>query len=191
MKKPKFVYYLQAIFRSIFKRRKLVSAANFIKLTPEDKKLFLPDDVKTQLTRFHAGKKEESETVSPLRMVLNHNDKQVNNNTVRWLAANNQQNLYRVDLSRVAGKYIGETEKNLANIFSVAQNKNWILFFDEADAIFGKRTEVKDAHDKFANPEMDYFLQRLKNHNGNVVINCNTPDCIHLLLNKGFKGIVA
>ncbi len=72
--------------------------------------------------------------------------------------------VYRIDLSTVVSKYIGETEKNLSNLFNKAAHKDWILFFDEADAIFGKRTNVRDAHDKYANQEVSYLLQRVELH---------------------------
>ncbi len=81
--------------------------------------------------------------------------------------------LYRVDLSSVVSKYIGETEKNLQRIFSKAADKEVVLFFDEADALFGKRTEVKDAHDRYANAEVSYLLQALENCKGIVLFACN------------------
>ena len=81
--------------------------------------------------------------------------------------------LYRIDLSRVVSKYIGETEKNLAKIFEAAEGAGVMLFFDEADALFGKRTEVKDAHDRFANIEISYLLQRIEEYNGPVVLASN------------------
>ena len=74
--------------------------------------------------------------------------------------------LYRIDLSRVVSKYIGETEKNLARIFDEAETGNAMLFFDEADALFGKRTEVTDAHDRYANIETSYLLQRMEEYDG-------------------------
>ena len=74
--------------------------------------------------------------------------------------------VYRVDLSMVISKYIGETEKNLEKVFTKAEHKNWVLFFDEADALFGKRTSISDAHDKYANQEIAYLLQRLEDYNG-------------------------
>ena len=64
----------------------------------------------------------------------------------------------------VISKYIGETEKNLEKVFKKAENKNWILFFDEADALFGKRTSISDSHDKYANQEIAYLLQRLEEY---------------------------
>ncbi len=81
--------------------------------------------------------------------------------------------LYRIDLSAVVSKYIGETEKNLEAIFRGAHGANVLLFFDEADALFGKRSEVKDAHDRYANIETSYLLQRLEQHAGAVILASN------------------
>ena len=81
--------------------------------------------------------------------------------------------VYRVDLSMVISKYIGETEKNLEKVFTRAEHKNWVLFFDEADALFGKRTNISDAHDKYANQEIAYLLQRLEDYNGLVILSSN------------------
>jgi hypothetical protein len=81
--------------------------------------------------------------------------------------------LYRVDLAQVVSKYIGETEKNLAAVFDEARTGNAILFFDEADALFGKRSAVTDAHDRYANIEISYLLQRMDDHDGVVVLATN------------------
>jgi len=81
--------------------------------------------------------------------------------------------LYKIDISTIVSKYVGETEKNLSNIFEQAECSNAILFFDEADAIFGKRTEVRDAHDKYANIETSYLLQRIDEYNGVVILATN------------------
>lgn len=81
--------------------------------------------------------------------------------------------LYKIDLSAVVSKYIGETEKNLDRIFRAAHCSNAILFFDEADALFGKRSEVKDAHDRYANIEVAYLLQKLEEHEGVVILATN------------------
>jgi SpoVK/Ycf46/Vps4 family AAA+-type ATPase len=81
--------------------------------------------------------------------------------------------LYRVDLSSVVSKYIGETEKNLARVFHDAQEGNAILFFDEADALFGKRTEVKDAHDRYANIEVNFLLQQVEGYEGVIILASN------------------
>ena len=81
--------------------------------------------------------------------------------------------LYKVDLSTMVSKYIGETEKNLDRVFTAAREANAILFFDEADALFGKRSEVKDAHDRYANIEVGYLLQKMEEYDGIVVLSTN------------------
>lgn len=81
--------------------------------------------------------------------------------------------MYRVDLSQVVNKYIGETEKNLKRIFDAAEASDCILFFDEADALFGKRTEVRDAHDRFANIEVSYLLERMERFKGLAILATN------------------
>ena len=81
--------------------------------------------------------------------------------------------LYRIDLSSVVSKYIGETEKNLERVFEEAANSNAILFFDEADALFGKRSEVRDAHDRYANIEISYLLQRMETYEGVTILATN------------------
>lgn len=80
---------------------------------------------------------------------------------------------YKIDLSCVVSKYIGETEKNLSKIFKEAETSNCILFFDEADALFGKRSEVKDSHDRYANIEINYLLQEMEQHLGIVILATN------------------
>ena len=81
--------------------------------------------------------------------------------------------LYKIDLSTVVSKFIGETEKNLSKIFTEAETSNAILFFDEADALFGKRSEVKDSHDRYANIEIGYLLQRIEEYEGVVILATN------------------
>jgi len=93
--------------------------------------------------------------------------------TAKLLGKFTGREVFRVDLSMVVSKYIGETEKNLSNLFDKAEDKNWILFFDEADALFGKRTNVRDAHDKYANQEVSFLLQRTENYPGLVILASN------------------
>lgn len=81
--------------------------------------------------------------------------------------------VYRVDLSLVVSKYIGETEKNLSRVFDKAESKNWILFFDEADALFGKRSNTSDSHDRYANQEVSFLLQRMEDFDGLVILSSN------------------
>lgn len=100
------------------------------------------------------------------------------------------RDVFRIDLSLVVSKYIGETEKNLSRLFDRAKNKNWILFFDEADAIFGKRTSVRDAHDKYANQEVSYLLQRIESHPGLVILASNLKSNIDSAFTRRFNAII-
>jgi len=93
--------------------------------------------------------------------------------TASLLGSHLNKDVYRVDLSQVVSKYIGETEKNLEKVFAKAENKNWILFFDEADALFGKRTNVQNSHDRYANQEVSYLLQRIEDFPGLVILASN------------------
>lgn len=101
------------------------------------------------------------------------------------------RDVFRVDLSMVVSKYIGETEKNLSKLFDKAANKDWILFFDEADSIFGKRTNVRDAHDKYANQEVSYLLQRIEAHEGLVILASNMKANIDSSFTRRFNSFVA
>ena len=92
------------------------------------------------------------------------------------LARELRLDLYRIDLSQVVSKYIGETEKNLRRVFDAAEEGGAILLFDEADALFGKRSEVKDSHDRYANIEVSYLLQRMEGYRGLAILTTNKPD---------------
>ena len=100
------------------------------------------------------------------------------------------KDVYRIDLSMVVSKYIGETEKNLSKIFDAAEHKNWILFFDEADAMFGKRTDVRDAHDRYANQEVNYLLQRIENYNGLVILATKMKNNIDKAFTRRLQSII-
>jgi hypothetical protein len=110
--------------------------------------------------------------------------------TAILLGKKTKQDVYRIDLSRLVSKYIGETEQNLAKLFDRAENKKWILFFDEADALFGKRTEIRDAHDKYANQEVAYLLQRIENYNGLVILATNQRGNIDDAFVRRFQTII-
>jgi SpoVK/Ycf46/Vps4 family AAA+-type ATPase len=98
--------------------------------------------------------------------------------------------VYRIDLSMVVSKYIGETEKNLSKVFDAAEHKNWILFFDEADALFGKRSDVRDSHDRYANQEVAYLLQRIENYNGLVILATNKKNNIDEAFTRRFQTVI-
>ena len=98
--------------------------------------------------------------------------------------------VYKVDLSMVISKYIGETEKNLATLFDKAENKDWILFFDEADSLFGKRTQVRDSHDRYANQEVSFLLQRVETYDGLVILASNLANNVDEAFSRRFEQII-
>ena len=110
--------------------------------------------------------------------------------TASLLGKYTKRDVFRIDLSLVVSKYIGETEKNLSKLFDRAENKDWILFFDEADALFGKRTGVRDAHDKYANQEVSYLLQRIESHAGLVILASNMKSNIDSAFTRRFNAII-
>ncbi len=110
--------------------------------------------------------------------------------TATLLGKHTGKDVFRIDLSRVVSKYIGETEKNLSRLFDKAENKNWILFFDEADALFGKRTDIRDAHDKYANQEVAYLLQRIEGFDGLVILATNQRGNIDDAFVRRFQTII-
>jgi SpoVK/Ycf46/Vps4 family AAA+-type ATPase len=105
--------------------------------------------------------------------------------------------LYRIDLSAVVSKYIGETEKNLRKLFDAAEDGGAILFFDEADALFGRRSEVKDSHDRYANIEVNYLLQRMESYRGLAILATNMKSALdsafvrrlRFIINFAFPGV--
>ncbi len=98
--------------------------------------------------------------------------------------------VYRIDLSMVVSKFIGETEKNLANVFDQAENKNWILFFDEADALFGKRTQTSSSNDRHANQEVSYLLQRIEDFPGVVILATNLRANLDDAFSRRFQSMI-
>ncbi len=110
--------------------------------------------------------------------------------TAGLLANEIGRDIYKIDLSMVVSKFIGETEKNLELLFARAEDKGWILFFDEADALFGKRTNVRDAHDKYANQEVSYLLQRIEDYNGLIILATNMKSNIDDAFMRRFNAIL-
>ena len=106
------------------------------------------------------------------------------------LANELQLDLYRIDLSQVVSKYIGETEKNLGRVFDAAEAGGAILLFDEADALFGKRTEIKDSHDRYANIEISYLLQRMEDYRGLAILTTNLKDALDTAFLRRIRFIV-
>jgi SpoVK/Ycf46/Vps4 family AAA+-type ATPase len=106
------------------------------------------------------------------------------------LANHLQLSLYRIDLSAVVSKYIGETEKNLRRLFDAADDGGALLFFDEADALFGKRSEVKDSHDRYANIEINYLLQRMEAYRGLAILATNMKTALDQAFLRRLRFIV-
>jgi SpoVK/Ycf46/Vps4 family AAA+-type ATPase len=110
--------------------------------------------------------------------------------TAALLGKKTNRDVYRIDLSQMVSKYIGETEKNLAKLFDRAENKEWILFFDEADALFGKRTTTRDAHDRYANQQVSYLLQRIEDFDGLVILATNLKSNIDEAFMRRFQSSI-
>ena len=101
-----------------------------------------------------------------------------------------KMDVYRIDLSMFVSKYIGETEKNLGKVFDQAMNKNWILFFDEADSLFGKRTQTSSSNDRFANQEVSYLLQKIEDFPGIIVLATNLKANLDDAFSRRFQNMV-
>lgn len=110
--------------------------------------------------------------------------------TATLIGAKVGMDVYRVDLSQVISKYIGETEKNLSNIFDQAEHRNWILFFDEADSLFGARTQTNNSNDRAANQEISYLLQRVEDFPGIVILASNLRSNIDEAFSRRFQNTV-
>ncbi|WP_452223640.1 ATP-binding protein [Lacinutrix chionoecetis] len=107
--------------------------------------------------------------------------------TASLLAKKVNRPIYRIDLSMVVSKYIGETEKNLAKVFDRAKNNDWILFFDEADALFGKRTKTSSSNDRHANQEVAYLLQRIEDFPGMIILSTNLQNNMDDAFSRRFQ----
>ena len=110
--------------------------------------------------------------------------------TVSLLGKNLGLDVYRVDLSMIVSKYIGETEKNLSRIFDTAAHQNWILFFDEADALFGKRTQANSSNDRHANQQTAYLLQRIEDFPGFIILASNLKENMDDAFSRRFQSII-
>ena len=125
-----------------------------------------------------------------LRLILQGSSELTKRASVLWLGKKWNKEVYRVDLSQVVSKYIGETEKNLNSVFADARASTGILFFDEGDALFGKRTPVKDSHDRYANQEVAYLLARLEEYEGIVALATNYRTQVDSSVLRKFKYFI-
>jgi SpoVK/Ycf46/Vps4 family AAA+-type ATPase len=145
----------------------------------------IADEVKRHLRRHSEADSEGESRARSGIMALFAGESGTGKTAASQVLANELKlDLYRIQLSRVVNKYNGETEKNLKRIFYAAQDGGAILLFDEADALFGKRSKVKDSHDRYSNIEINYFLHRIDTYRGLTIINTNMngPDLGHLHL---------
>jgi len=110
--------------------------------------------------------------------------------TATLLGKTSNRDVYKVNLSMIVSKYIGETEKNLARIFDIAEHKDWILFFDEADALFGKRTAANSSNDRHANQQTSYLLQRIENFPGTVILASNLKANMDEAFTRRFQAMI-
>lgn len=165
--------------------RKLNSLAAKMKVTYSWDMLVLPDDQKSQLKEITNqvkyrwvvydkwGFNKRLSLGKGLNVLFSGPPGSGKTMAAEVIANELKLEIYKIDVSQVVSKYIGETEKNLAKIFNEAQTSNAILFFDEADALFGKRSDVKDAHDRYANIETSYLLQKMEEYKGIVILATN------------------
>jgi len=110
--------------------------------------------------------------------------------TAALIGKHTGKEVYRVDLSMIISKYVGETEKNLANVFEKAEQKDWILFFDEADSLFGKRTQQNSAQDRYANQEVSYLLQRIESYDGIIIMATNLKENMDEAFTRRFQSMI-
>ena len=106
------------------------------------------------------------------------------------LAGELNRDLYQIDLATVVSKYIGETEKHLRKIFDAAERSGAILLFDEADALFGKRSQVRDSHDRYANLEVSYLLQRMESYRGIAILTTNMQNALDTAFQRRLRFVV-
>lgn len=150
------------------------------------RKMHIPPTLKSQLDNL-INQELKTSSFSGIRVLFTGTSGTGKTLAASYLATNLSIPLYRIDLASIISKYIGETEKNLKKVFDKAENKDWILFLDEADALFGKRTDVSDAHDRFANQETDFLLQRLENHEGLVILASNLKESLDEAFTRKLK----
>lgn len=153
------------------------SFVRIIKVAAADSLLPIKETVKLQLQKTVVNKKQNN----ALRLLISGSDKTGSGNISRWVAAKQQQDIFRVDLSALVSKYIGETEKNLEQVFTRAAQKNCVLFFDEADALFGKRGSETETNNAAAS-----FTKYCNAFKGTVLIACTGDDCVNTMLKTKF-----
>ncbi|GEM_PF-1497206 len=183
----------------LFRKENLLQEGQYSKYPIEQKANDLPKIVQNQLKKVISEAKETKSVVKDEDINLNKKGITVlfagPSGTGKTMAANliaNQlkEDLFRVDLSSLVNKYIGETEKNLNRIFTIAEKSKVILFFDEADALFGKRSKVKDSHDRFSNSDVSFLLKRIESFKGLVILAANNKENMEEINVRSFKYVI-
>lgn len=173
--------YRKPVFSSEFPAKLLETKMEWDDLVLKSRILDQLNDIETWILNHYTLMKEwgMEKNLKPGYKTLFHGPPGTGKTlTATLLGKKTGRDVYRIDLSQTVSKYIGETEKNLAKVFDRAENKEWILFFDESEALFGNRTGTKDAHDRFANQQVSYLLQRIEDHNGLVILASNLKNNI-------------
>lgn len=137
-----------------------------------------------------ARENREPKKVAGIGVLFTCADRKGKTLAAEMLAKELGRDLYRVDLSKIISRYIGETEKNLRRVFATAESRRAILLFDEADALFGKRSEVKDSHDRYANIEINYLLQQIERFDGIAILTTNQPGEIDKAFMNRFRFVL-
>jgi len=181
------------VFSASFPAKKITTRQTWADLILEDKVKQQVDEISTWIEHGQALHSDWGlgNKIKPGHRSLFHGPSGTGKTlTATLIGMQHNMDVFRVDLSMVVSKYIGETEKNLSQIFDQAENRNWVLFFDEADALFGKRTNIKDAHDRFANQEISYLLQRVEDYNGLVILATNFKTNIDEAFARRFQSVI-
>jgi ATPase family associated with various cellular activities (AAA) len=161
-----------------------ISFARLIKYELKDSILPVSATLKKQLVHIGISRERNKAATSSPRVFFAGNNKNTGDMAVRWLSSRQATDVYRIDLSLVVSKYIGETEKNLELLFTTAASKNWILFFDEADALFGKRA-AEDNKEDVAKASA-YFFEQVALFRGAVMVRCVNENCFDTLIKNGY-----
>ena len=130
------------------------------------------------------------EKTLPLSIIFSGSDKIAKKQAADFLASKTGKEILRIDISKIISKYIGETEKNLREIFDAAEQGGSVLLFDEADTLFGKRTNVKDSHDRYANTAISYLFQRLESFKGTIIISLNDDGALKEDVMNKFNSVI-
>ena len=178
-------------------RKIFVYPANWLEpdvVLPSSFRIALGEVLAAVRAKCHKGAnhshKPKGRRAKDLRVLLTGKDRTALLVTAQTLARDLEMNLYRVDLGKVVGKYIGETEKNLGQIFDAVEKSDALLLFDEAEVLFVSRSEVKDSHDRYANVDLNYLLQRIENFGGLSILATDKCDDLDSALSRRFPFII-